>query len=101
MTPEGKVKDAVKKFLREQGAYYFMPVQNGMGAPGLDFHCCYRGRAFFIETKAPGAKLTERQQLTRGSMELAGGMVFVIDGVEEKDMYQLKNWFYWVQEQKT
>ena len=51
-TPEGKVKEKVKKLLKAHGAYYHMPVQNGMGAPSLDFIGCHRGLYYGIETKA-------------------------------------------------
>lgn len=80
MTPEGKVKDQVKKLLREAGAYYHMPVLNGMGAPTLDIIGCHRGAFFAIETKAPGKKPTERQLQTMEAMSAAGGTVFVVDG---------------------
>ena len=60
-TPEGKVKDQIKSVLNKFGIYYFMPVQNGMGKPGLDFYCCYRGKFIAIEAKAPGKKPTPRQ----------------------------------------
>ncbi len=53
-TPEGKVKDKIKKMLKEHGAYFHMPVQNGMGAPTLDFVGCYCSHYFAIEAKAPG-----------------------------------------------
>ena len=80
MTPERKVKEVVKKLLKLHGAYYLMPVQNGMGAPALDFHCIHKGVAFCIETKAPGKKPTPRQLLTIASVEASGGRCFVIDG---------------------
>lgn len=35
MTPEGKVKEACKKYLKSIGAWYFMPVSNGMAFEGL------------------------------------------------------------------
>lgn len=79
-TPEGKVKDKVKEILREFDVYWHCPVQNGMGAPGLDFWCCYRGIFFAIETKAPGKTPTPRQLITIAQVRKAGGMVFVIDG---------------------
>ena len=79
-TPEGKVKDAIKKYLKSVGAYYHMPVQSGMGAPTLDFVGCYKGFFFAIEAKAPGKKPTARQKLTIKEMEAAGAGVFVIDG---------------------
>lgn len=62
------------------GAYYRMPVRNGMGKQELDFHCCYRGRYFEVETKAPGEQLTRLQEITKAEIESAGGVVFVVDG---------------------
>jgi len=90
-TPEGKVKAEVKKILKEFNAYYFMPVQAGYGAPGLDFHCAAFGKAFFIETKAPGKKMTPRQLTTARIMrERGGAVVFKIDG--EKGLGELREW---------
>lgn len=80
MTPEGKVKQDVKALLKKHGAYWHMPVQNGMGDPALDFHVCHRGRYLGIETKRPGGVLTPRQEQTRRRIEAAGGTVLVIDG---------------------
>ena len=77
MTPEGKVKGMIKRKLGQIGAYHFMPVQNGMGAPGLDFYCCYNGYFFAIEAKAPGRKTTDQ---TIQSIVRAGGEAFVVDG---------------------
>jgi hypothetical protein len=82
MTPEGKVKEAVKKLLRKYKAYYHMPVQNGMGSPALDFHVCHNGKYMGIETKAPGKALTPRQTLTAKEIRAAGGQVFVTDGTD-------------------
>lgn len=81
-TPEGKVKKLVKKLLDTYGAsqYRFMPVQNGMGEATLDFLCCFNGRFFAIETKAPGKHLTLRQQGIVDKMHAAGAKVFIIDG---------------------
>lgn len=83
MTPEGKVKAMVKKRLDALPKMYrFMPVQNGMGKPGLDFYLCAGGWFIAIETKAPGNKLTERQETTKAEIEAADGIVFVVDGPE-------------------
>jgi hypothetical protein len=81
MTPEGKVKEAVKRILKEFGVYYHMPVQNGMGKPSLDFICCAGGRFLAIETKAGKGELTLRQQATIAEMEKAKGVVIVIRGL--------------------
>ena len=75
---ESYVKMRVKKLLTQHGAHYFMPVQSGYGAAGLDFYCCHTGRFFSIETKRPGQHLTPRQELIREAIEKAGGRVFVI-----------------------
>jgi len=90
MTPEGRVKERVKKLLVKHGAYWFCPVQNGMGRMGLDFmHVQVRGvPVFAIETKAPGEKPTVRQQRTIDEIRAAGGTVFVIDG----DTEELEQW---------
>jgi hypothetical protein len=79
-TPEGKVKKAVRQILDRHDAYYFMPVQAGYGSMGLDFHCCHLGKAFFIETKAPGKKPTARQLVLINKLISHGAMVLVIDG---------------------
>lgn len=83
MTPEGRIKEKVKKALATLPQMYrFMPVQQGMGIPGLDFFTCIAGRFVAIETKAPGKKMTERQENTAAQIVAAGGLVFVIDSDE-------------------
>lgn len=81
MTPEGRIKARVKRALAtlNKHCYRFMPVQNGMGAPSLDFLNCIYGKFVGIETKAPGKRLTPRQEITAGAIRDAGGLVFVID----------------------
>lgn len=79
-TPEGKVKAQVRKGLRPIARLWdFMPVQNGMGKPALDFLLCVNGHFIAIETKAKGKKLTTRQEHTKAEMEAAGATVFVVD----------------------
>lgn len=86
MTPEGKVKAKVHRALAKlPSVYKFMPVQNGMGAPALDYYCCIDGLFVAIETKVPGKDMTDRQKLTRDQIEAAGGMVFVIHDQAEID----------------
>lgn len=80
MTPEGKVKAMVKRNLKTLAKVYsFMPVQNGMGAPGLDLFNCINGYFVAIETKAKGKTLTPRQEQTKADIEAAGGLVLVVD----------------------
>lgn len=81
-TPEGKVKEACKRFLKARGAWYFMPVSNGMGQVGIpDIIACYKGLFVAIETKAPGKKgnVTPNQERAIKSIQEAGGFAFVVD----------------------
>ena len=89
-TPESKVKEQIKRFLKERKCYYFMPVQTGRGMPGLDFHCVYQGRAFFIEAKAPGKQPTPRQQMTMKTVTAAGAAAFVV--TQKEDLQYVQNW---------
>lgn len=89
-TPEGRVKEAVRKLLVKYGTYYHMPVLNGMGKPTLDFVCCHNGHFFAIETKAAGKHLTPRQEVTKSEIEFAHGKVFVVEG--DKGMIELEDW---------
>ena len=94
MTPEGKIKAKVNKLLDDPRIYSFMPVQNGMGAAGLDYHCVVTwpgaAEAFFIETKAPGKKPTDRQRVLIERLEGMGIKVFVIDG--DRGLEELRTW---------
>jgi hypothetical protein len=85
-TPEGKVKDACKKFLKERGAWFFMPVSNGMGQVGIpDIICCYRGLFVAIETKAPGKRnqTTANQDRVLEAIRKAEGYAFVMDNADD------------------
>jgi hypothetical protein len=85
-TPEGRVKDKVKRRLEKEypGCYRFMPVQNGMGNMTVDMLYCIKGLFVGIETKAtpkPGHKEpdpTPRQQTVMNEIMAAGGMAFLI-----------------------
>ena len=79
---EKTVKVAVKKRLKEIGAYQHWPVMMGLGEVCLDCHGCYKGKYFSVETKAPGKKLTTQQQITAARIRAAGGLVFIVDSTE-------------------
>ena len=52
-TPEGEIKDQVRKVLDEMGAYYFFPAANGYGRTGIpDVIACVGGHFVGIECKA-------------------------------------------------
>ena len=89
-TPEHAVKVKVKAALRTLTRVWpWMPVQNGMGTPALDFINCVDGKFIAVETKAPGKALTPRQEITAANIRAAGGRVYVIhDKAEIEQMMQ-------------
>lgn len=93
-TPEGRVKRRVSQILKKaDSCYYFMPVQTGYGSPTLDYLGSHRGRAFAIETKAPGKKPTVRQLAIIREMEKAEMKVFVIAG-DPVEYEELRLWLF-------
>lgn len=89
-TPEGKVKARVKTLLKKYDVWWHCPVMNGLGAPGLDFHCVIKGKAFFIETKAGNKQPTPRQESTIKEIQLRGAPAFVVNeiaGYEELELW--------------
>lgn len=90
MTPEGRVKAAVKKMLVELGAYYFSPPANGYGRMGIpDIVGCYRGYFFAIECKAGRGKPTALQDRELELIREAGGVAWVIN---EDNLEEVRAW---------
>lgn len=100
MTPEGKVKAAIKKRLDSLGlwragaprpatvrGFYYMPANNGMGVSGIpDFVGSIIDRdgvsmPFGIEAKAPGGTPTAIQLDRHAEMREGGFLVLVADDV--------------------
>ncbi len=78
ITPEGKVKAAVKKLLDEFRIYHFSPYMAGMGRAGVpDIICCFNGKFLGIECKAGKGKTTALQDRELDAICAAGGFVFV------------------------
>lgn len=85
MTPEGKVKKAVKALLTGAGIHYYMPMQTGYGVVGIpDFICCWNGRYLAVETKAPGKlnNTTANQDRVIAEIRKANGLAVVVDSAE-------------------
>jgi hypothetical protein len=78
VTPEGKVKEKLKALLKQEGSYWFMPVQTGYGATSLDFLVCRNSEFWAFECKAPGKRLTARQELVARQITAAGGTVNMV-----------------------
>lgn len=80
MTPEGAVKNRVRKTLQAHKVYYFSPAANGFGRTGIpDFVCCVNGYFFAIECKANGNKPTALQQMEISAIMEAGGVAIVVN----------------------
>ena len=87
-TPEKKVKRKVMaqlKLLRT--AYIVTPMSGGFGNSGVpDVLCCYKGRFIGIECKANGGKPTALQIHNLNSIDIAGGITFLINESNVDDL---------------
>jgi pantoate kinase len=87
-TPEAKVKEKIKKILKEHDVYFAMPMGTGYGNSGVpDFLCCVNGRFLAIEAKAGKGIPTALQEKNMRDIKAAGGMAVVIN---EDDLDWLK-----------
>lgn len=84
-TPEGKVKDEVRKIFQSINdkwpgrLWYCMPMGQLYGKRGVpDFLVCVNGKFLAIETKAEGGKLTAMQKLELRKVAEAGGYNLVV-----------------------
>lgn len=97
MTPEGKVKKALRKTLAAHGAWHYMPVQNGMGCVGIpDIIACVPvtitadmvgkrvGLFLGLEAKAPGfsTNTTPNQANVLNQIYKSDGTAIVADKAE-------------------
>ena len=90
-TPEGKVKNDIDKVLKRYGAYWFKPVQTGLGTRTLDYLGCYCGNFFSIEAKRENQHMTDSQRVIASTMRKAGAKVFEIN--EVTGTAELEAWF--------
>ena len=88
MTPEAKVKTAVKKILTERGAYFFMPATGGYGRSGVpDIVGCHNGMFFGIECKAGSNEPTALQLRELDKIQRNGGYIAIVN---EKNLLQVE-----------
>ena len=82
---ESELKAEYRKWLREQGAYVFSPVQMGMGKTTVDDLVCWRGLFLAIEAKKPDTnkKPTLNQKTTLQEVSAAGGATLVAYSVDD------------------
>ena len=95
MTPEGKVKKKIKEYLVTTGAWYYLPVSNGMGRVGCpDILVCYKGHFLAFEVKSPGkiGNTTANQDREIAGINNAKGVAIVVDDVEQvREVIDAKN----------
>ena len=91
MTPEGKVKDQLKKVFKELGIWYYMPPGGAaFGRVGVpDFLLCVDGEFVAIETKATGGKTTKLQELEMQEIRESGGAAWVVTPDNIRDTVEL------------
>ena len=88
MTPEARVKNAVKKILSARGAYFFMPATGGYGRSGVpDIVGCHKGMFFGIECKAADNQPTALQLRELDAIQMHGGYIAIIN---EKNLLQVE-----------
>lgn len=89
-TPEGKVKEGIKKMLRASGAWYTMPIGTGFGVAGVpDFIICSHGRFIAVEAKAGKGKTTALQDKQIRDIKAAGGTALIINETNLGDLKKL------------
>ena len=94
MTPEGKVKNQVKKILDAHKVYHFSPPGMGLGRSGIpDIIACFNGKFIAIECKAGKGQPTLLQSRELGRIDMAGGKTFVLreTNTNELENYLCKN----------
>ena len=79
-TPEGRVKNSIRKILKQYGVWYAMPATGGYGSSGVpDFLCCVSGYLLGIEAKAgPGVPTALQIMQLKGICD-AGGVAIVVN----------------------
>ncbi len=98
MTPEGRVKDKIKKFMKDlfPTAWAFMPVQFGYGQSGIPDHLyCVPvtitqdmvgdtiGMFVSIEAKTASGKMTAYQRVQRDAIIDGSGFYVTIYGSDD------------------
>lgn len=85
MTPEGIIKDLIKKWLKKHNISYWMVIPSAFGgSTGMSDYCCILpdGKWLAIEAKSPGKKATPIQTKFLDTINSNGGFGVVVDGEE-------------------
>ena len=83
-TPEGKVKDHIRHYMRMLGWTLIHIPGNTFSAKGSpDYMALKKGVCIFIEVKSPGKKLTDAQEKMREIIEGQGFLFVTANSVSE------------------
>ena len=93
VTPEGKVKMFVRKFMQAHfpNAWQYCPMGGPFGKSGVpDFLYLIEGILIGIEAKADKGRLSELQAQTLKQMAAQGALCAVVYGKDEAKMMRIK-----------
>lgn len=90
MTPEGKVKEAIKKILKAHDVYFTMPIGTGFGSAGVpDFVICHKGVFIGVEAKSGTNKPTALQLEHIDRIRKRGGHALVVNETNYGELNEL------------
>ena len=93
LTPEGRVKAAVRKILDAEQVYHFSPAATGFGRAGIpDIICCVNGAFIAFELKAGKGKTTALQDREIAAISGHGGIVLVINETNIDKVKEIIQW---------
>lgn len=84
-TPENRVKDQIKKWLKDNHFYFFSAAAGPFSVHGVpDLVCCAQGTFVGIEVKAPGKEknVTRNQQFHHRKIADNGGIAIIASSVD-------------------
>jgi hypothetical protein len=93
VTPEGKVKMFVRKFMQKHfpGHFYYSPMGGAFGKAGIPDHLyLWKGILIAIEVKADKGRLSDLQAQTLKQMTEQGALCAVVYGKDEAKMMRIK-----------
>lgn len=94
VTPEGKVKMYIRKFMRLHfpGHWYYSPMGGPFGKAGIPDHLyLWKGILIAIEAKADGGRLSALQEQTMKDMSSQGALCAVVYGKDEVKMMKIRD----------
>ena len=87
MTPEAKVKKAVRQILENYKTYHFMPIGGPYSKAGIpDIVGSYKGKFFAIECKAGKGKPTALQEREIQLINESGARAIVVNEANIDDV---------------